>query len=565
MEFKKYLNEFIDNPVKLFIFFVIVNFLPTAGLLFTEPFDIWGKIALVLFPLGLYFVLYTMLKNIGLTQLLLIPLLIIHAFQIVVFYLFGEGVIAVDMFLNVMTTNVNEAGEVLNGIMASVIFVVVVYVPTIIIAAIACKRKIYLTSKFRKIMFPVGIILLFASSLLCFAAKNKNTGKFELHEDVYPADVFYNLGFARHKWVLSSKYLETSKDFTFNAHKKDSIAQREIYVMVIGETARAENWGLYGYERNTTPQLAKDSNIVLFHDAVTQSNTTHKSVSIMLTAASAENYDIIYRQKSIIEAFKEVGFSTVFLSNQSANRTFTDYFAQDANYTEYYRYFNEKTNNYDEVLLPRLQHYMDSVQGNLFFVLHTYGSHFNYKERYPEEYAVFTPDDAMEITRANKDYLVNAYDNTILYTDNFLHNVIKILGQSNSCSAMFYTSDHGEDILDDNRQRFLHASPTPTYYQLRVPMLMWFSPAYNEVYPQAIANAEKNESKPIASNAVFHTILDMANIDTEYQNPDLSLLNPDFKIATRMYLDDHDDPIPFYNTGLKKEDMIMMEKRKIQR
>lgn len=565
MEFKKYLNGFIDNPVKLFIFFVIVNFLPTAGLLFTEPFDIWGKIALVLFPLGLYFVLYTILKNIGLTQLLLIPLLIIHAFQIVVFYLFGEGVIAVDMFLNVMTTNVNEAGEVLSGIMASVVFVVVVYVPTIVIAAIACKRKICLTSKFRKIIFPAGVVLILVSLLLCFVAKNKNTGKFELHEDVYPADVFYNLGFARHKWVLSSKYLETSKDFTFNARKKDSIGQREIYVMVIGETGRAENWGLYGYERNTTPQLAKDSNLVLFRDALTQSNTTHKSVSIMLTSASAENYDIIYRQKSMIEAFKEVGFSTVFLSNQSANRTFTDYFAQEADCTEYYRYFNEKTNNFDEVLLPRLQHYIDSIPGNLFFVLHTYGSHFNYKERYPEEYAVFTPDNAMEITRANKDFLTNAYDNTILYTDNFLHNVIEILGQNNACSAMFYTSDHGEDILDDDRQRFLHASPTPTFYQLRIPMLMWFSPSYNEIYPQAMINAEKNVSKPVASNAVFHTVLDMANIKTEYQNPDLSLLNPDFKVATRMYLDDHDDPIPFYNAGLKKEDMIMMEKRKIQR
>lgn len=564
MELKKHINDFIENPVKIFLLFVFVNLLPSIGLIFTEPFNLWGKVMLIVFPLGIYFILFTLLKNIGLTQLILIPLLIIHAFQIVVFYLFGEGVIAVDMFLNVVTTNVSEAGEVLNSIFASVIFVIIIYVPTIIIAVKAYRRKVQLSNETRKKTFLTGLLLLIIALPLYFFAQNKNSERFSLHEDVYPIDVAYNLGSARHKWLLSSKYQESSKGFTFEATKKVAAPEREIYVLIVGETSRAENWGLYGYERNTTPKLEKDSSIVFFKDAITQSNTTHKSVSIMMSAASAENYEIIYDQKSIIQAFKEVGFTTAFISNQSANRTFTDFFAQEADYTKYYRYFNEKVNNYDEVLLPELQHFIDSTDGNLFVVLHTYGSHFSYRERYPKEYSVFTPDDVMDIKRDNRDVLINAYDNTIIYTDNFIHNVIKTLESYNSSSFMFYSSDHGEDILDDDRQRFLHASPNPTFYQLKVPMLMWFSSEYRTNFPQKIIDSESNKNKPVATNAVFHTLLDAAQIDTKYLDTKLSLVSSDFEITERMYLSDHDNPIPYYNAGLKKEDKAMIEKRNMR-
>ncbi len=555
------MDSFIANPVYLFILFVTVNFLPNIGLIFTEPFNIVGRLMLVVFPLGLYFSTFSISKNIGLIQLLLVPLLVLHAFQMVVFYLFGEDVIAVDMFLNVVTTNATEAGEVINGIFASIVFVVIVYIPTIVIAVIAFKRGVRNEGSFRRKFFFSGIIIMVSSYVLCFFAKNENTGNFTFHQDVYPVNIFYNLDFAANKWKRSCNYPVTSKDFTFNARKVKEAGQREIYVLVVGETGRAENWGLYGYERNTTPYLAKDTNIVFFKDAITQSNTTHKSVPIIMSAASAENYDVIYQQKSIIEAFKEVGFTTAFISNQSANRTFTDYFAQEADFVHYYRYANDRINNYDEALLPKFRHYIDSVKGNLFIILHTYGSHFNYKERYPENFAKFTPDNVEEISRTERQMLVNAYDNTILYTDNFLHSVTEILTETGACSGMYYASDHGEDIQDDKRKRFLHASPNPTFYQLKIPMLLWFSPVYKENYPWKTRNAVNNSSKPVATNAAFHTVLDMANIETSYLDADLSLVDKRFKTTKRMYLSDHDNPISFYNAGLKKEDKKMIEER----
>lgn len=560
-KFTNLLNGFVSNPKYLFILFVLINLLPTFGLLVTEPLDFMGKVVLLLFPIALYILLFSLSKNIGLVQLLLFPLIFFHAFQIVVFYLFGEDVISADMFLNAVTTSVSEAGEVLDSLLPSVLFVVIVYIPSTIIAYMAMKRKVYLKKGFRRKAFFSSILIMVITYGLSFKANNIDTNRFNYYEDVYPINMIYNLDFAVDRWKMSNDYYNTSKDFKFNAHKVDSTNQREIYVLVVGETSRSENWSLYGYDRETTPLLAKDSNLVYYPDAITQSNTTHKSVPILLSAASAENYDLLYKQKSIIEAFKNVDFNTVFLSNQPSNRTFTDFFAREADIHTYYRFFGDATNEFDEILVDKMKHCIDSIDGNIFFVLHTYGSHFNYTERYPREFAKYQPDYIASISKSNIDAMVNAYDNTILYTDYVLSKVIDVLEDSKACTAMFYTSDHGEDLLDDERARFLHASPSPTFYQLKVPYLLWFSPIYKEIFPTKVENAVNNRKFAVASNSVFHTVLDMAGITTNNSYHHLSVVSNQFKEEKRMYLDDHYNPIPYYNAGLKKQDKEMIEKR----
>lgn len=561
MILKKWMDIFLNNPKKIFWYFIFINLIPSICLVFTEPLNDMGKVLLVLYPLGLYLVLFSLSKNTGLIQLLLFPLLFLHAFQLVVFYLFGEDVIAADMFLNLKTTNASEAGELLSSIWPSVIIVCVLFLPLLYVAIRACYRKIYMEKVFQRYAFFSGIFILIGCYIMSFSALNYNTGTYEYKNDVYPNNMLYNLDFAIDKWKRNENYAKTSAGFTFDAKKVKFARQREVYVMVVGETGRAENWSLYGYSRKTNPKLETDSGVVFYRDAITQSNATHKSVPIMLSYASAENYNAIYSQKSIIEAFKETGFTTVFLSNQAPNHTFTDYFAREADHLEYYRSVNNKHNNLDEVMLPRLVHYLDSVPGNLFIILHTYGSHFNYKERYPSEFSVYLPDDITSIKPSEKEIMINAYDNSILYTDDFLHRTISILRDSTYCSALFYAADHGEDLLDDRRLRFLHASPNPTFYQLRIPLLMWFSDNYRTNFPTKVNRAVANRNKPVSTNAVFHTLLDMANLKTDYYDSGLSLMNPAFRVGKRMYLDDHDDPIFFYNANLKREDREMIEKR----
>ncbi len=127
---------------------------------------------------------------------------------------------------------------------------------------------------------------------------------------------------------------------------------------------------------------------------------------------------------------------------------------------------------------------------------------------------------------------------------------------------MIYSPDHGEDLLDDNRKRFLHASPIPTYYQIHIPFLMWFSDNYIKARPEKFEVARYNSNAPISSNAsIFHTLLEMAEINTPYFDASYSLVNPEFVRRPRMYLGDHDQPVNYYEVGLKKEDKEMILKR----
>ena len=190
---------------------------------------------------------------------------------------------------------------------------------------------------------------------------------------------------------------------------------------------RDSNFSLYGYPRDTNPLLSKTPGIIAFPDATTQSNTTHKSVPMLLSAASAEDFERLFHEKGILAAFREAGFHTVFISNQLPNHSFIDFLGEQAD--EHY-FLKEgasaKDNHYDSDLLQKLDGILPAADASsskqyryrkLFVVLHTYGSHFNYQERYPRNFAFFKPDCKSEAKPENRRDLLNAYDNTcLLYT-----------------------------------------------------------------------------------------------------------------------------------------------------
>lgn len=552
----------ISRQNELFYIFIFVNLLPSLFLFITEPFNLAEKVALITIPLAFLLIILSLSKRVGLIQMILLPFFFFHAFQLVVFSLFKEDVLAVDMFLNLVTTNASEAGELLSSILIPTISICSLYMLVIILVILSFKKNLSYSTTFLKKNRLVGIGMAIISIPLIFFGKDLNTNDSSIRANIYPINIMYNMFFAANKYVKIKNYPSTSNNFSFNATRKTQ-EEPEIYVLVIGETSRADNWQIYGYNRQTNPNLSNNKSVLHFHDVITQSNTTHKSVSILLSAASAENYELIYSQKSLITAFKEAGFTTIYLSNQAKNGSFIEYFSKEADHVEHYRSNNSIKNNFDSILLDRLQYYTSSVKNNLLIVVHTYGSHFYYGERYPREFAKYTPDNFTRIDQNNRQRMINAYDNSIIYTDYFLSELSKILVQSGKPASYLFISDHGEDIMDDDRNRFLHASPNPTYYQLRVPLLMWFSEKYKSTYPQKYQQAKENQLKPIASNVVFHTFVDLANIETLYLNQENSLVNPNFKIKPRMYLGDHDNPIHFYKTNLKTQDKLMFEKSKM--
>ena len=200
-----------------------------------------------------------------------------------------------------------------------------------------------------------------------------------------------------------------------------------------------------------------------------------------------------------------------------------------------------------------------------FIVLHTYGSHFNYRERYPLENTFFTPDYPVDAERKYRDNLVNAYDNSIRYTDGFLARIIRMLEKQQIDATMIYTSDHGEDIFDDSRHLFLHASPVPSYYQLHVPFLIWMSDSYRETHPEHWQAAMDNKEKDVSSSSSFFpTILDLGGIETPYRDDSQSVVTSLYQMKPRTYLNDHNEPRPLDDLGMKKQDFQMLEQKEIK-
>ncbi|MCM1078110.1 MAG: lipid A phosphoethanolamine transferase [Bacteroidales bacterium] len=547
------------TPRLLFALLLTVLAIPNVALAFTENMSVPGKLANILVPVPALWLAMTLCRRPGKTVWTLFPLIFFAAFQIVLLYLFGRSVIAVDMFLNLVTTNPGEALELLDNLVPAVATVIILYVPVLILGICSIRRKEKLERTFlhRQRKIAAGFLL---TGLLSLSAAYVSDEDYRIENDMYPVNVCYNLFLAVERADATAKYSETSAGFTFKARPTHAADSTEIYVLVIGETARAMNFGIYGYDRNTTPMLAKTNGLTVFTDVLTQSNTTHKSVPMLLSAASAEDYDCIYREKGIITAFREAGFHTAFFSNQRPNHSFIDIFGMEADEWRFIKAGAEAdSNTSDDKLAGFLAEETAKGHRKLFVVLHAYGSHFNYRERYPRSAAVFRPDEATEAKASNRPELINAYDNTIRQTDRLLADIIAMLAKSGAAAAMLYTSDHGENIFDDSRGLFLHASPIPSYYDMHVPFLIWTSPAYRRSFPETEENLHGNSRKSVASNAaVFHTMLSMAGIATPYRNDSLSVASGRYTEMTRHYLNDHNKPVALDKIGLDKEDIDML-------
>lgn len=559
----KFINSIIENQKLLFFYYLLVLITPNIVLLFTQNYTITTSIITILLPLSFYSLFLNITKNHSKMFLYGIPFSFLCAFEIVIIKLFSGSYIAADMFTNLFTTNAGEAGELLGSLMPAVIFVIVWYGGAIAIAIYSLVIKSKKDNVFRRKNIKISFItLLIAIALTIFQTFYNPIFKFT--EQVFPINVFRNFGISINRWSMSNDFLKLSEGFKFDSKRGlEDIKERQIYVFILGETSRAENFSLFGYHKETNPNLKKVKNLITVQDFVTESNTTHKIVPLILSSINASNFDDIYYRKSILTAFKEAGFKTYFISNQKPNKSFTDYYAQEADFSINLTNEGQET-AVDGVTLEELDKALNKTNEDLFIVIHTYGSHFNFRNRYPEEFARFTPDNTDKVSAEYSQQITNAYDNSILYADYVISEVINKVDSTNSISSVIYLSDHGEDIYDDSRNRFLHASPTTTYYQLHVPFIGWFSDKYIETFNEKYNAIIENCSKPASSGALFHTMVDIANIKTPYLTDSLSLVSKSFNQNERYYLNDYYKPILMINTGLEDIDIEMIDKKGIK-
>ena len=546
----------------LTVYFFVALIIPNCVLAKTEPYSVWTVEALILMPLGFYMMWSVALRRSGVMIWLAFPFIFFCAFQIVLLYLFGNSIIATDMFTNLLTTNPGEAGELLGNIYPSVVLVCVIYLPLLWLAAREIGHKRYITRTARMNIGLTGAALFAVGLLALWPAYHVSEERHVLRDEIFPLNIMYNLGLSGSEFRKSYNFHKTSEGFTYEAERTAEAPGREVYVYIIGEASRAMNWQLYGYGRETNPLLSGVGDLVVFRDVLTQSNTTHKSVPLILSSVATGEHEELYRRKGLPALFNEAGFDTWFISNQSPQGAMIDHLAHDARHVIYIR-----SPRHDTQLLDEMRKALErSTSQKLLFVLHCYGSHFSYHQRYPREFAHFQPDNDVAIARQHRPMLVNAYDNSIRYTDYFLAQTIDYLRSlKGTSSALLYCADHGEDLIDDDRERFLHASPTTTAYQLYVASLAWFSEDYRTHFPEKVAAAEANETAPATTHALFHTMADMASIRGRFLTTKVSLVSPDFdRTAPRRYLNDHNEAVPFRKTGLRHEDMEVFRRYGIE-
>ena len=563
-----YIYNKVSSGQFLYAYAVVALLLPNIVLCYTECLTPWACGVNVLLPLSLYMLFFSAAKRPGKMIWWAFIFVFFAAFQLVLLYLFGTGVIAVDMFLNLVTTNPGEAMELLDNLAPAVVGVFVVYLPLLILGGVNIRRDSRLSVSFQQRVrhwaMQIGAIGLF-----CLLASYLVVDDYRMRNQLYPVNICYNLYLAFERNAASENYKEVSRNFKFDARSEHSATAPEVYVMVVGETARAHNFSLYGYPRNTNPLLSKTPGIKAFPNVTTQSNTTHKSVPMLLSAASAEDFERLFHEKGILAAFKEAGFHTVFISNQLPNHSFIDFLGEQAD--EHYFLKKEEAlqgNHYDEDLLQKLDEILPKADASssahyhyryrkLFVVLHSYGSHFNYQERYPRSFAYFKPDSRSEAKSENRRDLLNAYDNTIRYTDYILHGIVERLQKwegvqtktdgvyDQPTSAMLYTSDHGENIFDDDRHLFLHAAPKASDYELHVPFIIWTSEGFSKQYPDILKALGENRTKQVQSSlSAFHTMLGIGGIQTRYRKDEYSVASDKYHPLKLLYLDDHDEAIP---------------------
>jgi lipid A ethanolaminephosphotransferase len=305
--------------------------------------------------------------------------------------------------------------------------------------------------------------------------------------------------------------------------------RKSLTVLVVGESARAENFGILGYHRDTTPTLNKEAGLIAFTDVHSCGTETAVSVPCMFSNMGRKDYDAskAKNEEGLLDVLKRAGIDVIWRDNQSGCKGTCDRVTlQDvSNLKDPALCANSECR--DEILLQGLQGFIDHLDKDTVLVLHQMGSHGpEYFKRYPKEYEHFTPVcESNALNNCSRESIVNGYDNTLVYTDHVLSSLIDVLrsNQDKVDTAMLYLSDHGESLGEYNL--FLHGTPymLAPEQQKHVAMLAWFSDNYQKAYSVDTHCLQMSRDKPLSQDNLFHSMLGLLEVKTKVYQPGLDM------------------------------------------
>lgn len=341
--------------------------------------------------------------------------------------------------------------------------------------------------------------------------------------------------------VAYFKYLQKINRKFVILDEKPSLIEKEfshkprVVVLIVGETARAQNFSLYGYERQTNPRLSQMKDLVVFHDTSACGTSTYISVPCMFSLLKRKNFNILdaWYTQNLVDIVALADYDVLWVENDDGCKRMCDRVGEFIPNKHYKEPYCVNDYCYDEVMLDILKNQLQNLKQNTLIVLHAMGSHGpSYYKRYPKQFKKFKPIcDKSEIQECAREDIVNAYDNTILYTDYIIASVIDMLQNHPQFeSAMFYVSDHGESLGENNI--YLHALPYKIApdTQTKVPMFLWLEKdLMKSLKIDEICLKTRAKQESFSHDNIFHSIIRLLSIKTKPYNKDLDIFLPCLK------------------------------------
>jgi heptose-I-phosphate ethanolaminephosphotransferase len=337
-----------------------------------------------------------------------------------------------------------------------------------------------------------------------------------------------------------AKETEQRKKLVESSNVAVALAQPDApqtYVFIIGESLARRHMGVYGYHRDTTPQLSALGNeLAVFKNVVSAYAQTQPSLRDALTQTSSDTRLDVSNALSIVDMANKAGFKTWWISNQQPLRRTISAIAAMADETKFISndYNGVEVRRFDGFLMPYITQALEDDTPKKAIFIHLMGSHLQYANRYPDEFARFTGNDVhgfqSALSARQIDY-INAYDNSVLYTDHIVSSVINLLKEKTQdrIGAALFFADHGEEVYD-SKDFTGHGPDGTTNGMLEIPFIAWVSNEYREQRPLPLGNL----SKPYMLDDAFHTMIDVMGMETVVLDKTRSLVAADYRAKPRM-------------------------------
>lgn len=441
-----------------------------------------------------------------------------------------QGRITATTFFIIFDTNINETNDFLfDQLSVPLVFVLLIFIALSIFGAFKLYKSLP-SLKFPKFKFfiPLGIVLPMVIFLIA--------GKFDLDKSLRPyedSNTLIKIVSAKIRYDQElAKMEELQKDLHSNlkVKEKSPVKRKKItHVIIIGESTTRYKMGLYGYSRNTTPNLQalKDELIVLENSFCSFPPGTRENVKKILTFINTENQNSTPLNTHIIRFMKDLGYKTIWISNQVTSGRNNNTTAAIAKASDLSYFLNTSDNtSYDEKVIPLLNKGLQDSAEKKLIIIHLAGTHMKYRERYPSEFKFFNKIDNVRKSKFLNgkaiDYY-NEYDNSILYNDFVMAKIFDLIKNDPFAKSAVYLSDHGEEVYDT--QNF-HGHPIEnvTPHMFAIPVIFWLS---RDKIDQKKLLSKQVQTK-FVSDDLIHTLLDIYEIEHEYYDPKKSLLSGQF-------------------------------------